>query len=91
MIEWDFAYTELNNREVTAVTSHGIMEALNMPEAFKEWILNEVPAEKVVRFLEGLPNARQRTDSAIQPLPDDFSEWLYDKISSTRAIGGYDS
>lgn len=90
LLEWDFAYTELGNREVTAVVSHGIVEALQIPESIKTWIITEVPAEKVVRFIQNTPNARERTSEEIPPLTDEFSEWLYSKIMATRPIGGYD-
>jgi hypothetical protein len=54
--------------------------------------LNNTATEKVGRFLLGIPNARERGDvSEISALDDQFSEWLYDKIVSTRAIGAYDA
>lgn len=91
LLEWDFAYTDLGNREITAIVSHGIVETLEIPESIKQWILAEVPAEKVVRFIGGINNAQERTDQEIPTLPDEFSEWLYSKIIETRSIGGYDS
>jgi hypothetical protein len=91
LLEWDFAYTELGNRERIAEVSHGMVQVLDIPETIKEWILTEIPGEKVSRFLAGVPNAQERTDpSTIPPLTDEFSEWLHTKISQTRAIGGYD-
>lgn len=91
MLEWDFAYTELGNRELTAVVCHGMTEHLEIPEEFKAWLISEVPPEKVGRFLAGDPNARERANTAdIPSLDDEFSKWLYTKISSVRAIGGYD-
>lgn len=92
LLEWDFAYTELNSREEIAIVSHGMVEVLNIPESIKDWIINEVPMEKVGRFLSGSDNAQQRGDvSQIPALSDEFSEWLYDKISNTRSIGAYDA
>ena len=92
LLEWDFAYTELGNRERIAEVSHGIVQILDIPENIKTWILSEVPGEKVSRFLAGLPDAQERADSStIPPLTDEFSEWLHDKITHTRPIGGYDS
>jgi len=91
LLEWDFAYTNLGNREITATVSHGIVETLQIPDSIKQWILTEVPAEKVVRFIRGTTNAQQRTDESIPALSDEFSEWLCSKILQTRSIGGYDS
>lgn len=91
LLEWDFAYTELGNREITAEVSHGIVSVLQIPEEFKEWLISQVPPEKVGRFLSGDTNARERSNiSSIPSLDDEFSKWLYDKISSVRAIGAYD-
>lgn len=91
LLEWDFAYTELGNREITAEVSHGIVEVLEIPENIKEWLISQVPPEKVGRFLEGNTNARLRSDASLIPdLDDEFSKWLYTKISSVRAIGAYD-
>lgn len=92
LLEWDFAYMTLGSTERIAEVSHGIVEVLEIPESIKDWILTEVPAEKIVRFIEGNPNAQQRADiEEIPPLSDEFSEWLYDKISATRSIGEYDA
>lgn len=91
LIEWDFAYTELGNRELIATVCHGIAEVLDIPEEIKDWLLSQVPPEKVGRFLAGDTNARTRADiSTIPSLDDEFSKWLYGKISSVRAIGAYD-
>lgn len=91
LLEWDFAYTNLGNRERIAEVSHGIVEVLEIPQSIVDWILTEVPGDKVSRYLAGDPNAQQRANIAdIPPLSDEFSEWLYDKISSTRSIGEYD-
>jgi hypothetical protein len=92
LLEWDFAYTELGNRERIAEVSHGMVEVLQIPENIKEWLLSEVPEEKVSKFLTGSTNAQDRADiSQIPPLSDEFSEWLYTKISTTRSIGEYDA
>lgn len=91
LLEWDFAYTELGSREPVAVVSHGMVEVLDIPQSIKDWIINNIPAEKIGRYLRGDANARVRTTETIPPLSDEFSEWLYGKISTTRAIGTYDS
>jgi len=92
LLEWDFAYTHLGSTERIAEVSHGIVEVLEIPEPIKSWILTEVPMEKVSRFLAGMSNAQERTEiSQIPALSDEFSEWLYGKISTTRSIGEYDA
>lgn len=92
LLEWDYAYTALGNREDVASVSHGMVQVLAIPESIKTWILDAIPAEKVGRFLSGEPNARIRVDpSTIPALTDEFSEWLYTKISTTRSIGEYDA
>lgn len=92
LLEWDYAYTNLNNRESVAIVAHGMVNVLNIPESIKEWIITNVPAEKIGRYLRGDENARVRVDPATIPaLSDEFSEWLHSKITQTRPIGGYDS
>jgi hypothetical protein len=92
LLEWDFAYRELGSTERIAEVSHGIVQVLEIPQSIVDWILAEVPGEKVSRYLAGIDNAQQRADIAdIPPLSDEFSEWLYDKISATRSIGEYDA
>lgn len=92
LLEWDFAYTELGNRERIAEVSHGIVQILSIPEDIKTWIMSSVPEEKIGRFLLGMDNAQERVDtSQIPSLSDAFSEWLYTKISTTRSIGEYDA
>lgn len=91
MLEWDWAYTELGNREVTAALCHDMLGVLGIPESAKLWLNAEVPAEKVGRFMAGLPNARERSTDPLPDIPDEFSEWLYEKVTKTRAFGGYDT
>lgn len=92
LLEWDYAYTNLNNREPVAVVSHGIVNVLEIPDSIQTWIINNIPAEKVGRYLNGDENARSRVDPlTIPPISDEFSEWLFEKISKTRAIGCYDA
>ena len=92
LLEWDYAYTELGSTEQVASVCHGMVQVLDIPESIKNWILTNVPPEKVGRFLSGDTNARARVDPhTIPPLSDEFSEWLYIKISATRSIGEYDA
>jgi len=91
LLEWDWAYTELGNREKPAIVSHGIVETLEIPDSIKDWILNNIPDEKVARFIKGIENAQDRTSDVVPLLTDEFSEWLHSKISTTRSIGAYDA
>ena len=90
IVEWDWAFTELGSTEQVAKTCHGIMSVINMPSSIKDFIVNTVPCEKLGRFLQGHPDARARTIEYIPGLPDDLSEWLYEKIDSCRPFGAYD-
>ena len=91
LLEWDWAYTNLNNREKIAVVSHGMVQTLNIPEEIKNWLMESVPSEKVGRFLEGRLDAQKRADiETIPDISDEFSEWLYEKISTVRPFGSYD-
>lgn len=90
MLEWDFAYTELGNRELVAESCHGMIEVLDIPLEIKEWLLSDIPDEKVAKFLKGIANANEPCDpSEISDLTSVFNTWLCDKIVSSRPIGSY--
>ena len=84
LIEWDWAYTELNSIEEIAVISNGIVNTLNIPSSIKDWVIANVPEEKLGRFLKGETNARERTTKQIPDLTEELDEWLYSKISKCR-------
>ena len=91
IIEWDFDYTNFDNREETAIVCNEIMSNINMPIEIKDWFIEEMPSEKVGRYLEGNTEAKDRIPELIPDLPDFISEWLLDKVThNNRGIGRYD-
>lgn len=91
IIEWDFVYTNFENREETAIVCNAIMSNINMPLEIKSWFLEVMPSEKVGRYLEGNTDARVRIPELIPDIPDFVSEWfLYKILNSNRGIGKYD-
>lgn len=83
MYEWKYAYDFLGSREEMAIVCAGALGVLNVPEEVENWIVNEMPPEKVGRYLTGEQNARIR-NSNIPDMPDYVSEWLYQRITETR-------
>ena len=89
LIEWKYAHEHLDNNEEIAVTAKEMCDILNIPLTIQEWILSEVPNEKVNRFLEGKTNALERTEESIPDLTDEFKEWLLDKFYTARPFGDH--
>lgn len=90
MVEWDYAYSMLGNRELIAETCHGMLEVLDMPQGVKDFLLSEMPDEKVARFIRGNPDAQQRVDPTEVPdMSNELSDWLEQKILSSRPLGSY--
>lgn len=90
LIEWSYAHTDLDNNEETAVNAHDIVTTLDMPNDLIDWLLTEMPAERVGRYLQGNPDARSRT---VQPIPNWLvHDWDYLKtlISECRGFGAYE-
>lgn len=90
IVEWDWAYDVLGNREEIAVLCNGIMSTIQTPDNVKEWVIDQVPPEKVGRFLQGHPDARARTAEPIPELPDFVSNWMHDLILRCRTFGEYE-
>lgn len=90
MLEWDFAYTELGNRELVAESCHGMVNSLEIPNDIKNWLLSELPDEKVAKFIKGDPNANDPAlRSAVPDLTDEFNTWVCGKILNAKPIGAY--
>lgn len=88
LTEWDYAHRVLGNDETIAVLAHNMIKVLAIPDDVRSWIDNDVPPEKVARFLSGDTNARDRI-SRPPDIPDHVSQWLYDRIQSCRAFGEF--
>jgi hypothetical protein len=89
ILEWKYAHEHLGNNEEIAVTAKEMCDILDIPLTIQEWILSEVPNEKVNRFLEGRTNALQRTEELIPDLTEEFKEWLMDKFYTARPFGDH--
>lgn len=87
LLEWKYANEHLGNNEEIAVTATQMCDILDIPLTIQEWILSEVPNEKVNRFLEGKTNALERTEELIPDLTEEFKEWLLNKFSTARNFG----
>ena len=80
LIEWEYAHEHLGNNEEMAVCASGILQAVDLPVTIRQWILDNVPNEKVNRFLEGREDAQQRAEiDTIPDLTEEFKEWLLSK------------
>jgi len=90
MLEWEFAATTLGSTEDVAVTSANMLQVLDMPQNIRDWVISEVPPEKVARFLAGNTNAQDRTTDPIPDLTQEFYDWVYNKITQCRSFGEYD-
>lgn len=88
LVEWDYAYTHLGSRELIAETCHGMVEVLEIPDSVQQFLLNDMPAEKVNRFLAGEVNARQRVmPKEVPDLTPDTDAWLEEKILNSMPLG----
>ena len=91
LIEWEYAHEHLNNNEEMAVCASGILQAVDLPTTIRQWLLNEVPNQKVNRFLEGRIDAQQRADlDTIPDLTEEFKEWLITKSKQTKSFGNHE-
>jgi hypothetical protein len=87
ILEWKYAHEHLGNNEEIAITATEMVNLLDIPQSIYDWIISQVPNEKVNRFLEGKTNALQRTQDAIPDLTDEFKEWLLNKFSIVKGFG----
>ena len=90
LLEWKYAHEHLDNNEEVAITASQMCDILNIPITIQEWVLSEVPNEKVNRFLEGRTNALQRTEELIPDLTEEFKEWLMEKFQIAKTFGEHE-
>jgi hypothetical protein len=90
LIEWKYAHEHLDNNEQIAVTATEIINLLAIPQSIQNWILSDVPNEKVNRFLEGRTDALQRTQEAIPDLTEEFKEWLLNQFKQAKNFGEHE-
>jgi hypothetical protein len=78
MLEWEWCYTELGCRDTYSTLCYEILEEMQMPESIRSWLWNEVPEQRVAKFLKGDPNARERSNP--ETIPDmtlEFDAWCW--------------
>lgn len=91
LIEWEYAHEHLGNNEEMAVCASEILKEIDFPLTIRQWILDNVPNEKVNRFLEGREDAQQRAEiDTIPDLTDEFKEWLLNKFSTAKNFGEHE-
>jgi hypothetical protein len=80
ILEWNEVTNEpFNNEERVALVAKKILEKLDMPEDVKEELWSTFPDSHVVRYIEGDPDARERSVGVpnITPL---FDAWIETKM-----------
>lgn len=89
IIEWAFAYTDLNNREPMAELAHNFLRVLQMPAEVRNDLLNNVPGQVVALFLnnDDIYTPFYRTESV--EAPSSFISWIAQISDSyrSRALG----
>jgi len=89
LLEWKYAHEHLGNNEEIAITAKEMCDILDIPLTIQEWILSEVPNEKVNRYLEGKTNALERTEEPIPDLTEEFKQWLFDLANIAKPFGAH--
>lgn len=90
MLEWDWAYTELECRDVHSVLAHEMLEELEMPEVVKSWVVENVPDMRVAKFFKGDTSARDR--NPVELIPDmslDFDAWCWHNVQRKPSLWKY--
>jgi hypothetical protein len=87
MLEWEWCYLELGCRDVYSTLCYEILQELEMPNSIREWLWNEVPEQRVAKFLKGDPKARDRSDVSLIPdMTLEFDAWCWYHIVGKPAI-----
>ena len=87
MLEWEWCYKELECRDVYSVLAYEILEELDVPESIRQWLWDEVPEQRVAKFLKGENNARERCDPALIPdMTLEFDAWCWYHIVGKPAL-----
>ena len=92
MLEWEWCYKNLDCRDTYSVLAYEMLEELQMPQSIREWLWQEVPDQRVAKFLKGVPNARDRGDLTLIPaMSIEFDSWCWYHIVSKPPLWGTDS
>lgn len=74
VIEWAYAHTELGNNELTAITCHDILKAVQMPKDIRDGLISMKP-QQVGKFLERSSSALIEDDEDPE-VPTGFNKWV---------------
>lgn len=81
MLEWEWCYLELGTRDTYSVLAYEMLEELSLPDLIRNWLWEEVPEQRVAKFLKGDTNARLRSDtSTIPEMSPEFDSWCWYNI-----------
>lgn len=86
LMEWEYAVDQFECVEPHALAAKAYLAGLNIPPEVRAWLWDEVPPNKVQRFLEGNPNPRDR----VPPPPavgTVFERWIVPLIIAAPSIG----
>ena len=76
LIEWDVVHhTPFSNPETSASLAHDALAILEMPDGVREWLIAEVPAMPVERYLLGDPEAKAYPEGDVL-LPPEIHSWM---------------
>ena len=87
MIEWEWCYLNLDSEDVVAKTCARALEQWEVPYEVREWLLTNVPEQKVARFLSGDPDARSRSERTVDVAGSVFDEWVVSAMLRAGTIG----
>jgi hypothetical protein len=77
IIEWAWAYTDLNNTEPMAITCHNVLRSLQMPLDVRNDLLAVVPAQPVAKYIMNDSTALVK-DTVSPECPESFKYWFMD-------------
>jgi hypothetical protein len=89
MLEWEWVYLNMNNKEEISKVAHELLNDLSMPEDIKNWIWEEVPPMRVEKFLTN--NESPRLRESIDKIPNmtkEFEEWCISLILTRPQVWG---
>lgn len=87
MLEWEWAW-ENGSTDPVAECCHGMLSLMEMPDSVREWLIENVSAQKVKKYLVGNPDANGR-GSRSPWFPPEYDEWVSHLIiDRPRGYGG---
>jgi hypothetical protein len=74
MLEWDWAW-ENGSTNPIAECCHGMLSVMEMPDSVREWLIGNVSAQRVKKFLRGDSDANAR-GSRSPWFPPEYDDWV---------------